>query len=463
MNILTIPLRNLRRKLARTLLLVAVFALGVTSIVALNNVSTVVGESLEKKLMAFGANILITPKAETLTVRYGGLSLGDLQFNQHDLPEAESVAKIRSIHMKERISAVAPKLVVLARAAGVGAVTGHGTGQGTDQGTGPGVGHGTDPGTGQGTDQGLGQGIAPEAGHGTDPAAGPEAATEAGRDGSRSAGPDAGQGPGLGVVGVRFDEEKLIKNFWAVNGAYPSERGQVLAGADVARAYGLTPGGTMATSLGTFTVSGVLEPTGGDDDHVLLMDLGELQDRAGKPGAASFIEVAALCSGCPIDDIVTEIGHNLHGVEIKAVSSIIKQRMFSITFVQKLALVLSLVILVTACAMVGLSMLSAVNERKKEIGILRSLGYSKGDVFGVFSFEALFLGLAAGVVGYVAGWALSFPVLSALDIAEGSGLAFGWGAFVLACLAVAGVSVLSAAFPAWKASRVEPSEALVTL
>ncbi len=387
MNILTIPLRNLRRKLARTLLLVAVFALGVTSIVALNNVSTVVGQSLEKKLMAFGANILITPKAETLTVRYGGLSLGDLQFNQHDLPEAESVEKIRSIHMKERISAVAPKLVVLARAGEAG----------------------------------------------------------------------------LGVVGVRFDEEKLIKNFWAVDGAYPSARGQVLAGADVARAYGLTPGGTMAASLGTFTVSGVLEPTGGDDDHVLLMDLGELQDLAGKPGAASFIEVAALCSGCPIEEIVAEIGHTLHGVEIKAVSSIIKQRMFSITFVQKLALVLSLVILVTACAMVGLSMLSAVNERKKEIGILRSLGYSKGDVFGVFSFEALFLGLAAGVLGYVAGWALSFPVLSALDIAEGSGLSFGWGTFALACLAVAGVSVLSAAFPAWKASRVEPSEALVTL
>jgi putative ABC transport system permease protein len=386
-NILTIPLRNLRRKLARTLLLVAVFALGVTSIVALNNVSTVVGQSLEKKLMAFGANILITPKAETLTVRYGGLSLGDLQFNQHDLPEAESVEKIRSIPMKERISAVAPKLVVLARAGEAG----------------------------------------------------------------------------LGVVGVRFDEEKLIKNFWAVDGAYPSARGQVLAGADVARAYGLTPGGTMATSLGTFTVSGVLEPTGGDDDHVLLMDLGELQDLAGKPGAVSFIEVAALCSGCPIEEIVAEIGHTLHGVEIKAVSSIIKQRMFSITFVQKLALVLSLVILVTACAMVGLSMLSAVNERKKEIGILRSLGYSKGDVFGVFSFEALFLGLAAGVLGYVAGWALSFPVLATLDIAGGDGLSFGWGTFALACLAVAGVSVLSAAFPAWKASRVEPSEALVTL
>lgn len=443
MNILTIPLRNLRRKLARTLLLVAVFALGVTSIVALNNVSTVVGESLEKKLMAFGANILITPKAETLTVRYGGLSLGDLQFNLHDLPEAESVAKIRSIHMKERISAVAPKLVVLAKAAG----TAPGAGPGHGQGSGPGVGHGTSQGTGQGTGQGAdqdaGQGVAHDAG--------------------RSAGQGAGPGVGLGVVGVRFDEEKLIKNFWAVDGAYPSARGQVLAGADVARAYGLAPGGTMPTSLGTFTVSGVLEPTGGDDDHVLLIDLGELQDLAGKPGAASFIEVAALCSGCPIEEIVAEIGHSLHGVEIKAVSSIIKQRMFSITFVQKLALVLSLVILVTACAMVGLSMLSAVNERRKEIGILRSLGYSKGDVFAVFSFEALFLGLAAGVFGYVAGYLLSFPVLTALDIAEGSGLAFGWGAFVLACLAVAGVSVLSAAFPAWKASRVEPSEALVTL
>lgn len=48
MNILTIPLRNTRKKWVKTLLLLAVFALGVTSIVSLNYVSSVVGESLEK-------------------------------------------------------------------------------------------------------------------------------------------------------------------------------------------------------------------------------------------------------------------------------------------------------------------------------------------------------------------------------------------------------------------------------
>ncbi len=387
MNILTIPLRNLRRKLARTLLLLLVFALGVTSIVALNHVSTVVGESLEKKLTAYGANILIAPKAETLTVSYGGFSLGDLLFDLHYLSEADSVAKIRNIHMKDRISAVAPKLVVLSK---VGEAS-------------------------------------------------------------------------LGLVGVRFAEEQLIKSFWAVNGRIPEAKGQVLAGADVARTYDLSPGKALTTTLGTFTVSGVLEPTGGDDDHVLLMDLGELQTLAGKPDAASFIEVAALCSGCPIDEIITEISHNLHGVEIKALSSIIKQRMFSITFVQRLALILSLVILVTACSMVGLSMLSAVNERKKEIGILRSLGYSKANIFSIFSFEALFLGLSAGVLGYVSGFLLSFPILDLLGIPDEGRLVFSWAAFALACLLIAAVSVLSAALPAYKASRVEPSEALVTL
>lgn len=88
MNLCTIPLRNLRRKPLKNLLLALVLTLGVAAITALFGVSRVVGESLEKKLTAYGANILVTPRSEKLTVSYGGLALGDMLYGLEYLDEA---------------------------------------------------------------------------------------------------------------------------------------------------------------------------------------------------------------------------------------------------------------------------------------------------------------------------------------------------------------------------------------
>jgi len=67
--------------------------------------------------------------------------------------------------------------------------------------------------------------------------------------------------------------------------------------------------------------------------------------------------------------------------EINAVQKMVKQRMSAVNFVEKIALILSLVIVVTACFMIGIFMYASVNERKKEIGILRAIGYSTFNIF----------------------------------------------------------------------------------
>jgi putative ABC transport system permease protein len=387
MNILTIPLRNSRRKWLRTFLLLTVFSLAVMSIVCLNYVSQVVGENLEKKLTAYGANILVYPKSESLSVSYGGFSMGELIYDVKYLDESEVSGAIRGIELDERLSAVAPKLVA------------------------------------------------------------------AGRVG----------GSPVGVVGVDWPQERMIKRFWSVNGAFPKANNEIVAGSAAAAKLGLQPGSTIDLSGREAVVSGVLKETGGEDDDVLLAGLGFTQAAFGLPGKINFVEVSALCAGCPIEEIVGQISASLPGLEIKALSSVVESRMFSVKFVQKLILTVSLIILLTACTMVGVFMLSSVNERKIEVGILRSLGYSRFSVFAIFCFESLILGVAAGLAGYLAGFALSTQVMSLLDFVEDVSLAFRPMHLVATCLAMAAVSGLSAAAPAFKASKVEPSETLAAL
>uniref|UniRef100_UPI0006D29076 ABC transporter permease n=1 Tax=Salidesulfovibrio brasiliensis TaxID=221711 RepID=UPI0006D29076 len=356
MNLLTIPWRNARRKWVKSALLLGVFALGAMSITALSLVSRAVGDSLEEKLTAFGANILVTPKSETLTVSYGGFSMGDMRFGGDRIDVGRSMAAIDSIELRQNVSVVAPKLVHLARL----------------------------------------------------------------------------NDTPVGLIGVNWERERKLKGYWGVKGRYPETRSELLAGSKLAERLGLAPGDTVQVDGHTARISGVLMPTGSDDDAVLLTDIGFAGMLAGTPGKATFLEVAALCAGCPIEDIVHQLASALPGTDVTAMQQVVRQRMYSITFVERLALAVSVVILLIACASVGLSMLSSVNERVREIGLLRSLGFSRSGVFGIFCFEAVLIGLLAGMAGYVSGWFLSLEILSALE--AGGTIAFSASGLGLAAL-----------------------------
>ena len=237
----------------------------------------------------------------------------------------------------------------------------------------------------------------------------------------------------------------------------------VLVGSAAAAKLNLKLGDKVPLGKTHMLVTGILAPTGSEDDNVLLADLTFVQNAVGRTGKANFLEVAALCSGCPIEDIVNQLGAALPNVEIKTLRNIVEQRMYSVHFVKRLILSVSLVILLTGCSMVGISMLSAVNERKKEIGILRSLGFSRRAVFSIFFAEAASIGLLAGVVGYLAGFAVSFRILQVLELGEGATLSFEPLHLLATAVILALLTSLASLVPAWKAAAIEPSEALVTL
>lgn len=270
-------------------------------------------------------------------------------------------------------------------------------------------------------------------------------------------------GTTVGVVGVRWDKEQVLKGYWAVNGSFPDQDNAVLVGAKAADRLGLKPNSTLELNGTPVTVSGVLMPTGSDDDSVIFAGMDFAQTLFGTPDRVNFVEVAALCAGCPIEDIVNQLRTALPGTDIQALQSIVKQRMYSVNFVKELILTVSLIILFIACCMVGVTMLSSVNERIKEIGLMRSLGFSRKSVFSIFCFEAMLIGVIAGLVGYVSGFWLSQNVLATLDIADGATIAFSLTDLGITCLFIVAVSVLAAFFPAWKASTIEPSEALISL
>lgn len=100
-------------------------------------------------------------------------------------------------------------------------------------------------------------------------------------------------------------------------------------------------------------------------------------------------------------------------------------------------------------------MLVAVTERTKEIGIRKSLGARQADILKQFLFEAGTLSAIGGIIGLILAKLLGLIVTIFLIPTI-----IPWYAAVIAIGVSAGVGILAGLFPAWKAARLDPIEAL---
>ncbi|MBN1813948.1 MAG: FtsX-like permease family protein, partial [Anaerolineae bacterium] len=113
-------------------------------------------------------------------------------------------------------------------------------------------------------------------------------------------------------------------------------------------------------------------------------------------------------------------------------------------------------------------MVMAVYERTREIGILKAVGASPGDIRRLFVAEASLIGLVGGVVGTVVGWLLGLG-LNAAFLAylrwqempmEGTFFVVTGWLVALALGFATVVGLLAGLYPAARAARLDPLEAL---
>ncbi|WP_101721469.1 ABC transporter ATP-binding protein/permease [Eggerthella timonensis] len=118
--------------------------------------------------------------------------------------------------------------------------------------------------------------------------------------------------------------------------------------------------------------------------------------------------------------------------------------------------------LVVSSIMIGVITYISVLERKKEIGILRSIGASKGDISRVFNAETIIVGFTAGVIGIGLTALACIPanaiVYSLFDVADVASLP--WQAAVILVAISVFLTFLAGLIPSSAASRKDPVEAL---
>lgn len=385
MKLYNISLNSLWRRKTRMLFLLIGLTIAVSTVIILLNISRAMNTDIAQKLDEYGANILIVPKSDDLSLSYGGMAVAGVSFGDKEL-ENSDIARIRSIKNKENISIVAPKLLNVAEI----------------------------------------------------------------------------QSKRVMVVGIDPQSETMLKKWWKIIGNKPGNDHEALIGTEVKRKLNLGLNQSIQLKGETFKITGILEETGSQDDGLIFINLNKAQALFNKPAAISLIEVAALCYDCPIEEIVAQTSEKLPGAKVTAIRQTIQSKMDMLMQFENFSLGISGVILLVGALIVFTTMSASVNERKKEIGVFRSIGFRQRHIMQIILLEALILSGMAGLIGYLFGFLVAqnaAPLVGAESLIvqfDGMLLLFAFGLSL-------SIGIGAAFYPSIKASRLDPTTALRAL
>lgn len=385
MKLKDIALLNLRRRKAKAAFLLAGLLVGVTTVVTLMTLVQALSEDITDKLDKFGANILIVPKTENLSLTYGGLSLGGVSFEMEEIQQ-EQLKGIATIRNAANVAALGP--VVL----GVIEV----------------------------------------------------------------------KDRRVLLSGVDFEATKTLKPWWKIRGEIPIGD-QVLLGAEASETLGLNTGDSFVSSGRELTVTGIMEPTGSQDDQLVFTPIATAQGILGKEGRISMAEVAALCKDCPIEEMVRQISEVLPGAKVMGIQQVVKGRMETLSQFRKLTFGVSTVVIFVGSLVVLVTMMGSVRERTREIGIFRAIGFRRSHIIRIVLLEAAIVSALAGILGYFGGLVTTKATLpfftDSVDVALHADPIMGIGAIVLSVT----LGLAASIYPALLAARLDPNEALRAL
>jgi putative ABC transport system permease protein len=270
------------------------------------------------------------------------------------------------------------------------------------------------------------------------------------------------QGQRVMMMGVDPAAEFKLKRWWSIAGRPIKQGYELLVGDAVVKRFDLEMGDTLQVNNQDYTVVGLLAKTGSQDDQLLIAPLSIAQAELGKQGQISMVEIAALCHDCPVDDMVNQLQQVLPGTEVQAVQQVVKTRMHALGQFRLFAWGVAVTVVIIGALLVFVTMMGAISERTREIGIFRAIGYRRRHILHLVLMEAAIVSALGGVLGYLTGVAAT---LTALPLLDGGKASWQWNPTLAVAAVVAAVIVglLASLQPALRASRLEPSEALRAL
>ena len=225
--------------------------------------------------------------------------------------------------------------------------------------------------------------------------------------------------------------------------------------------------GTIIIGDSVYKVVGVLEEQGssmsGSDDKKILIPYSTASKMTGEKNVSSFYikassDEAVDTAIAVVESFLLQITRDEDAYEVRNQSSVL-DTMSDVKNTMSLLLagIAAISLLVGGIGIMNI-MLVSVSERTREIGIRKAVGAKRAHIMSQFLCEACILSVLGGVIGL----ALSFGVIEVYKLISSSAVAINWGVGFAAIAFCAVIGVLFGGYPAAKASRLQPIDALHT-
>ncbi len=284
-------------------------------------------------------------------------------------------------------------------------------------------------------------------------------------------------GAGVLLRGIDTEKEKQVSKFfdYMQQGTLSNDEGGVAVGVELARRAHLQIGSEVLIATQNtkkpahFRVEGIFSSGMFEyDANLLFVNLASAQKLYEIPGAVSGLSVE-LKNVDRAQSAQEKIQTLLNYPFVVRTWMDMNRTLFSALKLEKIVmfLILALIILV-ACLNIAGSLTILVMDKTKEIGVMRALGATSGDMVKVFATDGLVLGALGSLTGLVMGtlicWVLGHTSL--LDLPKEIYYVDripvqmnSWDTALVVLVAVV-LSFLSALYPAWTAGRLDPVKAL---
>lgn len=255
------------------------------------------------------------------------------------------------------------------------------------------------------------------------------------------------------IDGVPWGPFSKMNGIEIVRGRAPKANDEVVVDERQLRDKGLKLGGTTEVFGKDYKIVGVFAPPSGSR---IKLTLKEMQNNLQAPDMCTYILVKVK-EGVDPAVVAERINKALPGNRVNLTRDLVidaEDRVPGLnTFLQVLVGLGAFV----STIFVLLSMYTTITERRKEIGILKSLGASKPFIIRVIEGEALMIGALGVVIGSIVSIAASFAIEVTWELPFK--FSAGWVATAV-FIAIAG-SLVGALYPAWRASDIDPVQVMV--
>jgi putative ABC transport system permease protein len=275
------------------------------------------------------------------------------------------------------------------------------------------------------------------------------------------------------IVGILPEETRIFREWEIASGEYfilqdtsAADENVVIIGSDFAERRELNVGDEVTIRSEMFTVKGILAPNQSNDDMTLFIPLPVAQRVFEKEGYISYMsaKVEDMAKMEQYEAAIVDVVNVQVATDEQLLGSVLAI-LGSVNIT--LQLVAAVALIAAAFGIIN-TMMTAVYERRREIGIMRSIGSKRGDIFKIFVLESGLYGLLGGIVGVTAGLLASvfagdfISRIGANDLFKGATPQASFDiTLVLITIGFALIiSIISGLYPAWRAAKLTPVEAI---